>query len=231
MKLTDFKGQIKLEDAPKELIKAVQVQLIKVHLYSGAADGISGPKTRAAFAQFKKLEYLEHPDILGASTVAALMQATEIHPTPKDASPSVGGSTVRLPLSGLVAANHLVPGSQHFCWGEFTKGLSRVPESVAVVRNIIRLASYLDAVRDHLGNRTITITSGYRPPAVNRACGGVSNSRHLIGDAVDLTVAGIPPRVVYRRLNSWHGSKGGLGDGATFTHLDLRGYCSRFGYG
>ncbi len=86
-------------------------------------------------------------------------------------------------------------------------------------------------MRSDFGQPSVTINSGYRPPIVNAAVGGASNSQHLYGAAADIVVSGIRPHEVYKRLNQKHGSKGGLGNGANFTHLDLRGYRARFAYG
>lgn len=232
MNLAEFKGSCRLKTAHPEIIKAVQERLITVRLLDGPADGIAGFQTMAAFSKFKQLEYLENPEVLGQTTVTALLEATESRPAPADNStPDVGDRRVRIPEAGLVYSSQpLYPGSL-FSWGELTKGLDRLPESASQVRNLIKLAKYLDAVREFLGGKPITITSGLRPRAINRAVGGAANSRHLHGDAADLVVTGLSPHAVYRRLDPWHGDKGGLGNSANFTHLDLRGYRARWAYG
>lgn len=228
--LKSFEGTSKLVDAQPELIQAVQQQLIKIGLLNSIADGIPGPQTLAAFAKFKELEYLEHPTVLGKTTAQALLDATERHPYPSDTATHDVKSAIRFPLVGLVSATQLVPGSRYFTWSELTKGLTRVPESSSVVRNLINLAQYLDRVRQQLGDRPITITSAYRPSAVNRAVGGVSNSRHVFGDAADIVVTDLQPHEVFQQLNNWHSSRGGLGDSVAFTHIDLRGYRARWNY-
>ncbi len=109
--------------------------------------------------------------------------------------------------------------SPHFSWGEATKGGSRIPESETITRNIIKIATELEDVRDMFGGRTITITSWYRPPAINRAVGGARFSKHIEGHAVDIIVDGLDPRDVTRKLSeTWDG---GVGDSPAFTHLDL----------
>lgn len=230
--LQQLEESYKLTEAPKEIVAAVQVQLCQVHLLDGAVDGIAGKRTLAAFAKFKQLEYLEYPDLLGKTTAQALLEATETHTPPKDdAIAQSDDRKVFFPKIGWIAASDRVFLGGNFTWGEFTKGLTRVPQSKSVIDNILRLADYLEEVRSLFGNPTITINSGYRPPSVNKSVGGASNSQHLYGAAADIVVRGIAPHEVYKRLNSWHGDKGGLGDGRSFTHIDLRGYRARFSYG
>ena len=57
-----------------------------------------------------------------------------------------------------------------------------------------KLAQFLEKVRQQFGGRSITITSGYRPTAINQAVGGASQSEHLYDapgvGAVDFLVDG-----------------------------------------
>lgn len=70
-----------------------------------------------------------------------------------------------------------------------------IPE--AVRKNIAALVdTVLDPLRQAWG-QPITVTSGYRCPAVNKAVGGVPTSMHLSGHAADIS-AGNP--VDNRRL-------------------------------
>ncbi len=62
--LESLEKTYKLTEAPKEVVKAVQHQLITVGLLDSVSDGIAGRLTLQAFANFKKLEYLEYPDLL-----------------------------------------------------------------------------------------------------------------------------------------------------------------------
>lgn len=231
-RLENLEKSYRLPEAPKEIITAVQMQLISIRLLDSAPDGRAGKLTMAAFAKFKELEYLEYPDLLGQSTANALLEATTTRDAPRDdtkAKPTE--RKVFFPKVGWVAAGDPVHDGGHFSWGEFTKNLSRVPQNERVVDAIARLAYYLEEVRSQFGNPSITINSGYRPPVINQAVGGASNSQHLYGAAADIVVSGIRPHEVYTRLNRWHGSKGGLGDSNAFTHIDLRGYRARWNYG
>ena len=118
--------------------------------------------------------------------------------------------------------------SPHFSWGEATKGGARIPESESITRNIIRIATELEDVRAIFDGRVISITSWYRPPAINRAAGGARYSQHLNGHAVDIIISGLDPRYVARKLaETWNG---GVGDSSAFTHLDM-GDRRRWDYG
>lgn len=62
----------------------------------------------------------------------------------------------------------------------------QMPES-GEVRIAPDLVVHLQALRT-LINQPITVTSGYRTEAHNEKVGGVFNSLHVIGEAVDVTV-------------------------------------------
>ncbi|PUA16817.1 D-Ala-D-Ala carboxypeptidase family metallohydrolase [Glaciimonas sp. PCH181] len=63
-------------------------------------------------------------------------------------------------------------------------GIANVP-TPAIVANLRRLAQFNEMVRLALGGAAMTISSGYRCPALNRAVGGARNSAHLHGLAND----------------------------------------------
>jgi hypothetical protein len=148
---------------------------------------------------------------------------------PIETIPSITpGKIVNIPGVGNININQSIIPNGHFSWSEATKGGSRIPLDTAISGRVISMAHRLEEVRQRLGNRPIMITSWYRPPAVNRAVGGASQSRHLTGDGVDFQVSGLSPRNVQKLLEWWDG---GMGYGSNFTHLDNRGYRSRWNYG
>lgn len=65
------------------------------------------------------------------------------------------------------------------------RGIVNIPIDWTTYCNTYYLGYYLDNLR-RLYGRPIVITSGYRSPALNDAVGGVKNSRHLQGLAVDI---------------------------------------------
>lgn len=88
-------------------------------------------------------------------------------------------------------AMHLTP---HFTLGEFALNQEvRRFQHQYQIDTAAELAAFLERVRQRFG-RPIRITSGYRPPAINRSAGGASNSEHLYAvareGAVDITMDG-----------------------------------------
>lgn len=64
--------------------------------------------------------------------------------------------------------------------------LAAIPdEGTTVYSNLQNLIIQLDIIREKYG-RAIYVSSGYRPPALNKAVGGAANSLHTKGAAADL---------------------------------------------
>lgn len=85
----------------------------------------------------------------------------------------------------------------------------------------------LEHVRFSLG--PVTINSSTRCEKHNKSVGGADKSRHLSGEAADITVKNYNPNVVYSGLNnSSFSNLIGLGKYQTFTHIDVRGYKARW---
>jgi GH24 family phage-related lysozyme (muramidase) len=87
------------------------------------------------------------------------------------------------------------------------------------------LVAFLERVRTQFGGKPIVITSGYRPPAINRSVGGASGSEHLYNapgvGAVDFVIQGADMMAVQRWCDqNWPYS---LGYAAPqFIHLGIR---------
>lgn len=65
----------------------------------------------------------------------------------------------------------------------------------AELANLRRVAALLEQIRALVGG-PLTVSSGYRSPAVNAAVGGARNSAHLQGLAADITAPGIAPKAL-----------------------------------
>ncbi|MEH1965810.1 D-Ala-D-Ala carboxypeptidase family metallohydrolase [Nostoc sp.] len=194
-KIQSTKATIKLAESDADTIKEIQTLLKKKGLYTGGVDGITGDLTQKAFAEFKESVWLDSPELLGASAAAALLEIAEEHqvteqnersePIPESSKGSKTGSSMKLPNGTIVYENELIVIGIPLTWGEFTKGCTRVPESNAIATNIIKATKGFGKIRDQYGS-AIQITSGYRPPAVNREQKGARNSQHIQGLAIDL---------------------------------------------
>ncbi len=94
----------------------------------------------------------------------------------------------------------------HFTLAELTAsakaralGLDNTPPADVLPR-LVLLAEMLERIRATLGE-PITVTSGYRSPAVNRAVGGITNSDHTLGLAADIVGPAVgTPYVLAKRL-------------------------------
>ena len=89
------------------------------------------------------------------------------------------------------------------------------------------LVKVLQKVRNHF-NKSVTITSAYRTPTKNKACGGQTYSQHLYGRAADIKVSGVTPKKVAAYANTILPKSGGIGTYKTFTHVDVRATKSRW---
>ena len=114
--------------------------------------------------------------------------------------------------------------SRYFTVREVTNGeRRRIPHDEQIKANIITLAQELDKVREQWGS-AILVNSWYRPPAVNKAVGGASNSQHIYGKAADIRPAQGNLYDFQDWLDNEVWTNRALGYGAKkgFVHLDLR---------
>jgi uncharacterized protein YcbK (DUF882 family) len=107
---------------------------------------------------------------------------------------------------------------------------STVPASM--VPQVQRVAEALEVIRAACGGAAVTVISGYRSPAYNTKIGGAKASQHMNGKAADIQVKGMAPHDVADIVEGLQVAgkipKGGCGRYATFTHVDVRGYNSRW---
>ena len=64
-------------------------------------------------------------------------------------------------------------------------GLDNMPNDMNIIKNLCRLADFLQTIRNEL-HLPIIVTSGYRSKEVNEAVGCASSSYHIKGLAVDI---------------------------------------------
>ena len=115
----------------------------------------------------------------------------------------------------------------HITLGEFALGQeARRFDHQHQLDTAAELAAFLERARGAFGGKPVIITSGYRPPAVNRSIGGTSSSEHLYNapgvGAVDWYIDGVD---IYKLqdwcVKHWPYSTG-LGAPKGFIHTGIR---------
>ena len=86
--------------------------------------------------------------------------------------------------------------STNFWLSEFTDsnmadrlGIENHPDPLATT-SLFKTAALMEQIRTLLGNRPITISSGFRCVELNQAVGGSMTSEHMTGDACDFACPG-----------------------------------------
>jgi len=165
--------------------KQIQSLLTYLGYDCGTVDGLTGPKTVAAVEAFQSAEGLMVDGIAGGDTEAALLAAV-----------ADGRFCVEEESNCSEKANSSeAPGTfwddiKHFtraefkcqCGGKYCNGYPAEPSET-----LLRAA---EDIRGQIGKPMI-ITSGLRCPTHNAEVGGVSNSRHISGKAMDFYATGM----------------------------------------
>jgi zinc D-Ala-D-Ala carboxypeptidase len=83
--------------------------------------------------------------------------------------------------------------SEHFSLAELCRTAQPYPNiapAPVIARLTLLCVKLLEPVRAHYG-RPVTVNSGYRGPAVNRAVGSKPTSQHPKGEAADIEIDGV----------------------------------------
>ena len=93
--------------------------------------------------------------------------------------------------------------TKHFTLEELTitehRELSNEPNETERT-NLVRLAIFLEQVKELLGGKPIMVNSAFRSKAVNDAVGSKDSSQHRVGCAADLRVPGMTPDEVVKAV-------------------------------
>ena len=115
--------------------------------------------------------------------------------------------------------------------GDLNKPGFELPAQVRA--NLFELGTNLEVLRAHF-NMPVIVNSAYRSPKHNDLVGGSKNSQHLLGNAADIAIKGVPSGEVADAIEFLIEmglmKEGGLGRYNTFTHYDIRGTKARWDF-
>ena len=161
-------------------IKQTQHLLAYHGFYKGAVDGIRGPMTEKSVRDFQKAFGLEVDGIVGNATEEALRHSVAY------GMPESDGDTVESWWDEIEYFTREELRCK--CGGKYCDGFPAEPQELAV-----RLA---DRARRHFGRPAHNV-SFLRCPEWNRLQGGVANSQHMYGEAMDIRIDGVTASELY----------------------------------
>lgn len=183
------------EDKSREIVDAIQDVLIK---YAGMLvnDGLAGPATVNATKSFQKAKGLPETGIVDLATWNKLMDESGYDEDHSEISPPSGApqesNTQSSPVtSGTASASGTFWDEiKHFsrnelrckCGGRYCNGFPAEPQEL-----LVRLA---ERARNYFGAPAHNV-SCLRCRQHNANSGGVANSQHMYGEAMDIRITGV----------------------------------------
>ena len=165
----------------KEIISDVQEVLKALVDKSIKVDGLAGPKTMAATIWYQKSKGITPDGIANAETLVAIQEDAP-EPEPETA---VSGSTGTFWDEIKYFTREELKCK---CGGRYCNGYPAEPQEL-----LVRLA---ERAREHFG-KPAHVTSCLRCRQHNANEGGVANSRHMYGKAMDLWIEGVTASELY----------------------------------
>lgn len=188
-------------------VKQIQCLLAYLGYDPGALDGAAGKNTRGAVARFQTQEGLTPDGIAGEKTQKALLAAV---------------------AAGRMYAPKPATGDGPAWWREIRYFKRNEPYIACSCgrcggfpaepdERLMRLA---DSLRRE-ANAPLIPSSTVRCPAHNRAVGGVANSRHLSGKAMDFSIPGWPAPKILTLLQRHPEVRYAYAINQTHVHMDV----------
>ena len=185
-------------------VKQKQCLLAYLGYYVGEIDGIWGTLSKTATLAFQQDHGLQDDGIFGETTEKAARAA-------------VAADEVKVPTvdNGTFWDEITYFDRSEFachCGGKYCNGFPTEPQE-----KLIRVA---DRARRFLGGPA-TVSSGVRCSKHNSAVGGVTNSRHLSGKAMDFCIAGKSAEQTLAYVQGQPEIRYAYAIDSTFVHMDI----------
>lgn len=174
-------------------VKQQQCLLCYLGYYNGLIDGEYGSGTKAAAKAFQRAYGLKQDGIIGALSEPMLIKA----------------------VAGEVEPIDFWKTIKYFKKDEFKCKCGCGADDIEE-----QLVAVAERVREHYG-KPITVSSGVRCVKHNKKVGGVSNSRHLSGKAMDFSVAGVPASTVLAYVKQQPEIRYTYAIDKSYVHMDI----------
>ena len=196
-------------------VKQKQCLLAYLGYYVGEIDGIWGTLSKVATLAFQQDHHLEADGIFGDATAKAVLAAVAKNeykkPTPTPTPTADGWDDIEFFSKKEFRCK---------CGGKYCNGY---PAEIDLT-----MVRYADEIRRRIG-KPIGVNSGLRCSRWNTIQGGVSNSQHQYGTAVDLGCpSGTTPAKMAAIAEDVIGNTGGIGIYSWGIHIDSRKTKSRW---
>lgn len=196
-------------------VKQIQLLLAYLGYDPGDLDGVTGKNTMAAVKAFQKAEGLTQDGIAGQKTQARLREAVfqgRMYVPPDD---SDGGADKQEGKTGTFWDRIKYFKRAEFkckCGGRFCNGYPAEMQEA-----VVKIA---DAAREHFG-KPAHVVSGLRCKQWNAHEGGVANSQHMYGEAIDLRIDGVDSETLRQFVASQPGHRYSYCINSTNVHFDI----------
>ena len=191
-------------------VKQVQLLLAFLGYDPGDCDGVDGKNTRAALRAFQQAEGLDPDGIAGQQTQARLREAVFQGRT----------KTGQEPAAAPLGTGTWWDEIRYFSRQEPYIGCSCGQCGGFPVEPSEKLMRLADAVRAAAG-RPMVPTSTVRCRAHNKAVGGVENSRHLLGKAMDFSIPGWSADRTLALVRQQKAARYAYAIDGTYVHMDI----------
>lgn len=205
-------------------IKQKQCLLQYLGYYSITVDGLWGAASITATKAFQKDNSLTQDGIIGGQTEKALIDAvhngrfaktdsTVTNPADKTDNPT--NTPTKAETTGTFWDNVKYFKRSEFackCGGKYCNGYPAEPKE--------KLIMVAENVREHFG-KAMPVSSGLRCTRHNANVGGVSNSRHLSGKAMDFCVSGVSAATVLSYVKQQKDIRYAYAIDGSYVHMDI----------